>query len=428
MNLTSLKTKISNSLSKDNGTVVLLVATVIVNAGNYLLNLLLCKYLGPVLFAEANIIATVVMIFSFIALGIQLTAAKFLASTTEEEQEGIYVFIKSKSLQGGLILAIVGLVCSAGLSSFLKFNSSIPLLFLFGSLPLYFLMSLQRGKMQGRLNFRALARTYVQELAVKLLVVAFGLFSLRWLTFIDATSVLSIAYAFSFLITWKMNIQSDGKSSFVSDQTKSQIRVFIGMTMLYELSQILINYSDVILVKHFFESEMAGQYAAIALIGKAIFFVTWSLTMVVFPKAAKEKNNKNSGKMINVPLMGIALLGIFMSISCYFFDQEIISILFGQSYLAYASLLWKYAALTSIYSCVSLISYYHLSQDKKFPIYHSLVMGIVQVGLISVFHNSLNDVVNMQILSMSILFVLISISHLRVTLKTSIAKPLAIVN
>jgi len=62
----------------------LFIATLIVNAANYGLNLILGRVLGPELYAEANMIATLVMILSFIAMGLQLTVAKLYAEGQEK--------------------------------------------------------------------------------------------------------------------------------------------------------------------------------------------------------------------------------------------------------------------------------------------------------------------------------------------------------
>ena len=83
-------TKIKQIITSGNSG--LLFATIlIVNAGNYVINLVLGRVLGPEDFAEAGVIATGVLVLSFIALGFQMTAAKFTALYAVED---IYQQIK----------------------------------------------------------------------------------------------------------------------------------------------------------------------------------------------------------------------------------------------------------------------------------------------------------------------------------------------
>ena len=72
----------------------LFISTLIVNIGNYGLNLILGRFLGPEEFAAANILTTIVLILSFIALGFQLATAKFVASYKAQElQDKVDSFI-----------------------------------------------------------------------------------------------------------------------------------------------------------------------------------------------------------------------------------------------------------------------------------------------------------------------------------------------
>ncbi len=67
------------------------------------------------------------------------------------------------------------------------------------------------------------------------------------------------------------------------------------LIMLISLTSIF--NIDVLLVKHFFDSINAGYYAALSLLGKMIFFGSWSVSMVMFSKVSEayalNKNYKN---------------------------------------------------------------------------------------------------------------------------------------
>ena len=76
------------------------------------------------------------------------------------------------------------------------------------------------------------------------------------------------------------------------------ITLFFMLTAFYELTQILINNSDIILVKHYFDNEQAGLYASLALIGRVVYFVAWMFVMLLLPKVIQlKKEGKNKKKI-----------------------------------------------------------------------------------------------------------------------------------
>ena len=51
--------------------------------------------------------------------------------------------------------------------------------------------------------------------------------------------------------------------------------------------QVLINNCDIVVVKHFFPSESAGIYAAVAMVGRVVFAFSWAVVSSMFPIAAE---------------------------------------------------------------------------------------------------------------------------------------------
>jgi hypothetical protein len=68
-----------------------------------------------------------------------------------------------------------------------------------------------------------------------------------------------------------------------------------------------------------------------------------------------------------------------------------------------APLLWKYAIATSMFAISNIFAYYYLSLDKYIPVVISGVFGMLQMGLVIFYHESLAQVVHMQIIAMLLL-------------------------
>jgi O-antigen/teichoic acid export membrane protein len=77
--------------------------------------------------------------------------------------------------------------------------------------------------------------------------------------------------------------------------------------------------------------------------------------------------------------------------------------MFGEQYVSIAPLLWKYALATSIFAIANIFAYYFLSIGKYIPVIVSAFLGLTQIGLIILYHNTLEQVVLMQVLTMVLL-------------------------
>lgn len=395
----------------------LFLSTLLVNAGNYLINLVLGRFLGPEKFAEASVIATAVLMLSFFAVGIQLTSAKFSAEYFADQKDTLILqfqkWLSNKVLILGLTLGITIIILSRFLQSYLHFKSYVPIIIIGLGIPFYFIMSVKRGIAQGTDKFKILAFTYIAEMALRL-TITFGLvyWALSRAEHLSSEAV-SIGFLFSFFAAiWvkspSKNIQSD---SSLFD--REAIKKFVFVILIYELSQILINNSDVILAKHFFPADEAGLYAAIALIGRVVFFGTWTIVTLLFPKVIqREKQGLPHFSLFWISFGVVAAFGIAVIGACILFPELIINILFGSEYLIVSDLLWQYAIATTLFALANVFAYYYMSLNKYLPVMLSVIAGVSQVILIYRFHESLEEMILVQIYAMGILLALLVIYQL----------------
>ena len=395
----------------------LLAVNLIVNVGNYGLNIVLGRWLGPAGFADANMLATIVMVLSFVAMGLQLVVAKYAAEFTAlDQKENLDSFLftsKSVVKKTSVGLVLVLLILSPILNGYLNFHASLPLIILIVGIPSYFLMSVSRGLYQGASQFRTLAKTYLREMLVRLTVTLGFLFLIGNENY--SAEIIALGFLISFVITHlKSSLKIESQVTLQRDKVNQMIRLFL-MISAYELSQILINNSDVILVKHHFENTEAGLYASLALLGRAVFFATWIIVTMLFPKVIeREKKGEPHQDLFWKALSIVALMGASMTIICYCFDNLIVNLAFGAAYLEISNLLWMYALSTTLFACANVVVYYNMSLERFAPIWVSVAAGALQVFLINHFHQSLEIVIQVQMILMAVLLgTLISYQKLR---------------
>ncbi|NNE27948.1 MAG: hypothetical protein HKN09_13975 [Saprospiraceae bacterium] len=275
-------------------------------------------------------------------------------------------------------------------------------------------MSVQRGIQLGKQNVLKLSLSYLVEMVTRVVITVLLVAILCYLELGFYTLAVSIGFLLSFIATHFYI-----KESYVSSQELShftwpkEIIVFIALTGLYEFGQIIINNCDLILVKHFFESKSAGLYASLSLIGRMVFFATWSVVGLLIPHVIEQKQK---GKAYNKILIGavsfVGAIGGGITLSCFLLDEIIIQVAFGEAYLSISPLLWKYALATSFFACANVFAYFYMALDQYIPVVLTIVAGMIQALLIYFNHNSLENVVWMQILAMSGLFIVLNIYHI----------------
>lgn len=382
-----------------------MLSVLAVNGGNYIYNLILGRVLGPVQFADAAVLITFLLVLSFVAMTFQLVTAKFSVLF----ENTIFNHFVSKMYKNatlvGLVLGLLVIVFSKQLQAI--FNTSSSTMFtIFGTgVPLYFLMSVNRGVFQGKKEFKSLSITYQLEMLSRLIITL----GLIFLFNIQSSIVISIGILASLgfgLIPFKFKGINLKSSYAIGIKRAKQVKNFFIITAFYELTQIIINNSDILLVKHYFDSYDAGLYASLALIGRVVYFIAWMFVMLLLPTVVQLKKEGKATAPILFKYIGyIVGIATIIIISCALFPETVITLLFGDSYTSVAPLLWKYALATGLFAISNIFAYYYLSLDRYIPVVLSGIFGMLQMGLVVFFHESLEAVVHMQIIAMLLLLV-----------------------
>ncbi len=393
-----------NQLKKD-GT-ILFLSTLLVNAGNYGINLLLGRWLGPTEFSEISLLVTLLLILSFWALAFQLTSAKYVAEylidDSQNELPNFLNWLKNLAVLVGFVLAILLIGLGVFLGDFFQISS--PRLFvIFGlGMPFYLLMSVNRGVLQGQNNYRRLAITFQVEMWTRLL------FSIIFVKMGYGVEGVAWGLSLSILSSWFVSNTPIKKTTNKPFKNKKIFNFFL-IVLVYESSQVLINNSDTILIKHFFSPVNAGLYAALAIIGRIVYFGTWTVVTMLFPIVIKlEKEGKDHTNYFFGGLLVVGSIAGIIIIVCYAVPELMVNLLFGEQYLSIAPSLWLYALATGLFALVNVFVYYNMSLDRLLPVWFTLFGGALQILMIYAFHNSFEQVIYIQIyLMLSLLITMI---------------------
>lgn len=380
-----------------------MLSVVAVNGGNYLYNLILGRLLGPEQFADAAVLITFLLVLSFVAMTFQLVTAKYAVIFENRTFKNFVTSIYKSATFAGVIFGLLIILFSNQLQVIFHTSSSTMFIVFGVGIPIYFLMSVNRGIYQGKKAYKDLSITYQAEMLSRLIITL----SLIFLFNMQSAEVIALGILISFgfgLVPFEFKSLRLRTRIQIDKQSSKQVRNFFIITAFYELTQIIINNSDILLVKHYFESYEAGLYASLALIGRIVYFIAWMFVMLLLPTVVQlKKENKATAPILFKYVIYIALIAFMIVFVCSLFPETAISLLFGERYLAMAPLLWKYAFATGLFAISNIFAYYYLSLDQYIPVILSGLFGILQMALIIFFHNGLAQVVHMQIIAMTIL-------------------------
>ena len=187
--------------------------------------------------------------------------------------------------------------------------------------------------------------------------------------------------------------------------------------------QVVINNCDIVVVKHFFPPEIAGIYAAVAMVGRVVFAFSWSIVSSMFPIAAesRSRNQEDSGVLGTSMLLVSGICLAFM-LGLRVAPAAIWTHLFGAQFgtvggSSFRYLLVLYALSAGVYSMSVVLIAYEMSRKIANTGWVQLVVGGAVVAGIYLFHSSLAQVIWVQIVLMAVLVACVAIPFLIALIK-----------
>jgi O-antigen/teichoic acid export membrane protein len=185
--------------------------------------------------------------------------------------------------------------------------------------------------------------------------------------------------------------------------------------IVFFVGQVVINNIDILLVKHFFAPKEAGLYAVVALVGRGLYFVSWSVVSAMFPvSAASSKKEKDDRSVLIVPIALVLAMALGFILLFTLFPHAVVRTLFGAGFHEAAPLFSLYAAATGAYAVAVAFMAYEMSRRIANTGWLQLLFSGLVVAGIHLFHGSLWEVVMVRLVLMLVLLALVVLPFLRV--------------
>jgi len=342
------------------GTALLSTTMVLVGAANYGINLVLARVLEPAEFGDASLAITLVLAAAVIAATLQLVASKMIAADPLSIEPVRRTLVRGALGAGIVVVAVLGggawLIADA-----LSVSTPWMLVLIAAGLPVYFVQAVHRGALQGQLRFERLALSYGAEAAVRVGVVlalvaaGFGVIGAAIGIFLSFVASAAIARA---------RPRGGGERAIAAPWSQLRATVVIAMVLL--LGQTVLNNADLIIAKALFDPETAGVYAAAAVLGRSVFFVSWSVVQVVFPliasATASRSQRARAFALAVAVIVGVGAAAVAITAAV---GEGLIVTLFGEAYGTAAGLLGLYLVATSVFAVANLLATVDLARGRS---------------------------------------------------------------
>jgi O-antigen/teichoic acid export membrane protein len=354
---------------------------------------------------EYGAVFTIVTLLNLIGLPANALTLLMSRETSRDRASGRHAASTALLGEGNRALLLLGTIMGAllalaspALSKFLDVPTEL-LLAAAAGIPFILALPLLLGELQGNQRFLGFSSVVAGYAALKLVAaILLG-------TVLGAFGVvagISVAGALSYLIAVRMlrrKLAMKPRWPWLRPALSYLAVVLPGTLAIAVLLSV-----DVVMVKHFFSARQAGEYAAVAALGRAIFWGASGVAAVLFPKIVfQETQRRKASHMVLSSLILVVGGGLFGLALLSVAAGHVLAVFAGAAYSSgSAYLAWYALGMTLLGAAVVLIAT-HQSRGQAAFLAVVIPISAIEPVLIASFHSSLIQVVQVLDACMAVL-------------------------
>jgi O-antigen/teichoic acid export membrane protein len=398
-----------NRLVRQNA--VLFAGGLIAGIGGFVYHAIAGRVLGPAIYGQVAFLIAVYAVGTAPALILIVVLARYTATLAARADAGLATLL-TRTVRLVAIPCLVAVLLTTLLArpvaAFEHLNSTIPILILGFSIALIWQVAIPRGILQGLQRFPSLSLNLSLELIIRTTAVFILLKAGYAVSGAMAAVFLGLAFCFGLgLYTLRDHFKKAG--------ARVQLRVMAGFSLTAAAGiigiQILYN-QDVILAEHYLSGHDGGIYGGLNKIGTIMFFLTLSVSQVLFPRVVEAVAKEQHPGRILLSSAGIlAALGGGAILVFAAVPGLVVFILFGDAFKDATPYVFAVGIIGLALSLDNLLVQFFMAvHDRVFvPI---LALAVVaEGGLIFLFHARVGQIVLDVLVALLGLLVLLTIRY-----------------
>lgn len=390
---------------------IFLAGSLLVAFLNYLYYPVLGRLLDVRDFGEVQALLSILNLIGILLAAFQIVIINIAANNKKGGAETIQHFERAALLLMMGFFALITVFAGA-LQQFFNFNSFVPFIVLGVILVVSVLTAFRSAYIQGKSNFVGLSVgsgiAALGKLIFSALLVLLGLRTFGAIGGMLVAQLLALIYMAR--VANKMGFTSVNKEKFILPDVnvlKPELKYLVSVMAVF-FTVTLLYTADILVVKRYFDPEIAGQYAGISAIAKIIFFATTSFAGVLLASVGKSYSSAHNKQVSRRSLALVATVGSVALLIFYLVPELIIRIMIGERYLAYAHLLPTLGLVVFLVSLVNLCFYYFLALRQYIIVPIAITGGLTTLLLTAVRHDTLEVVIQNFLVGNILILVLIA--------------------
>jgi O-antigen/teichoic acid export membrane protein len=382
---------LQNRLVRQN--LVLFTGGLIAGVGGFVYHAIAGRILGPATYGQVAFLIAVYAVGTGPALILIAVLARYTAMLNARGDPGVRSLL-ARTVRliaiPSLVLILLTTLFARHIAQFANLGSTIPILILGFSIALIWQVAIPRGILQGLQRFTSLSLNLSLELLVRTVVVVVLLKA----GYAVSGAMLAVFVGLVFVFCLGLYSLRD---HFRRGAQRVRLRVMAGFSLTAAAGiigvQILYN-QDVILAVHYLSSHDGGIYGGLNKIGTILYFLTLSVSQVLFPRVVEAvAKEQHPGRILLTSAGILTALGAGALLVFAVVPGLVVGILFGPSFRDAIPLVFPVGVIGLALSLNNLLVQFFMAvHDRVFvPI---LALGVVVEGaLIFLFHARVGQVV-----------------------------------
>lgn len=358
----------------------------------FLFQSLLAGALGKDRFAEVGTLLAILYLIQILLYVAMAVAARYtapLAATGDQSRVNrAYIDFTVYASVGGVILMAAFIALAPQIRAFLQLPGLGPLIALSAALPLCLILGVARGVVQGEERFLPLSSNFVlygaTTLACLPLVLHYNLRAVGAIVAVNLAVCLCVLLAAITLRDLPHAAHHERLS--IWPMIRSALGASAGITAI-----TLFYNVDVLLASHFLPDTTRGDYVAMNLLGRILFFGTISVSAVMFPRvAALHAEGKSPKRVVNLSLGLVLFAGGLVTLVYFFLPHVVITLLLHKpEFQAIAPYLGIFGLGMLGLAIANVLMYYFVAVHLRRFAWSLAIGGITFLVVLSLFHADL---------------------------------------
>ena len=382
----------SNRLVKQN--LVLFAGGLVAGIGGFVYHSIAGHLMGPSLYGDVVSLIALYAVFTTPTLIIVVVLARYAASLVAAGTTDSIRYLVVRSTQFTVIpsalIIIAGFLLATPTADFLHLHSATPVIWTGIGIAVFWQVGIPRGILQGIQNFTGLSANLSLEMVVRCASLAILLAAGTGVAGATIAVLLGVAFAYSIgIYSLRAQLRAGGERAALRSMVGFSLTAAagtLGIVLLYNL--------DVILAKHYLGAHDGGIYGSLNKIGTILYFLTLSVSQVLFPRVVEAlANNNHPGRILALSAGIVTLLGACALLVFGVLPGLVVRLLFGgafadgQHYVFLVGVIGLTLSLNNL-----LVQFFMAAHDRWFiPV---LWAAVVMLGVaIGFYHADVAEIV-----------------------------------